>query len=87
MNSVDPWIKRLHLRASDDLDRRVHADIDKALADARGTGGALLEPTNGFTKQPLTATTILPPVGFNYTWAAQPTDRCASRAPCPAPKM
>jgi len=35
MNNVDPWIKRLHLRASGTLDERVHADIDKALADTQ----------------------------------------------------
>jgi outer membrane lipoprotein-sorting protein len=32
MNSVDAWIKRLHLKASSHLDERVHTDIDKALA-------------------------------------------------------
>jgi len=37
MKSVDQWIKQLHLRASDALDRRVHADIDRALADTQMT--------------------------------------------------
>ncbi len=35
MNSVDPWIKQLHLRVSGALDERVHADIDKALAETQ----------------------------------------------------
>jgi outer membrane lipoprotein-sorting protein len=37
MNSIDLWIKRLHVRASGELDTRVHADIDKALAKTQTT--------------------------------------------------
>ena len=33
MNRIDKHIRQLHLQASDDLSRRVHADIDQALAD------------------------------------------------------
>jgi hypothetical protein len=36
-NDVNNCIKQLHLRASDDLNERVHADIDRALADAQTT--------------------------------------------------
>jgi len=33
MNRIDKHVRQLHLRASDDLDRRVHGDIDKSLTD------------------------------------------------------
>ncbi len=32
-NRIDKCIKELHLKAGEDLDRRVHAEIDKSLAD------------------------------------------------------
>ena len=32
---IDKLVKKLHLRASDSLNERVHGDIDKALADER----------------------------------------------------
>ncbi len=45
MNSIDRWIKQLHLRAGSTLDERVHADIDRALADTQTT----VPPTTGRT--------------------------------------
>ncbi len=85
MNNVDPWIKRLHLRASDDLDRRVHADIDKALAGTQTTthptiGRTIM--TSSFAKLAAAAAVVLAglfgwnilngPHGSGVAWAAIP---------------
>lgn len=85
MNSVDPWVKRLHLRASDDLDRRVHADIDRALAGTRTTthptiGRTIM--TSSLTKLAVAAAVVLAgllglnifsgPHGSGVAWAGIP---------------
>jgi outer membrane lipoprotein-sorting protein len=62
MNSIDPWIKRLHCRASGHLDRRVHADIDKTLADTPTTtpltiGRTIM--TSSFAKLAVAAAVVL----------------------------
>jgi outer membrane lipoprotein-sorting protein len=85
MKSIDRQIKRLHLRAGSTLDERVHADIDKALADTPTT----TLPTTGrtimvgsFTKLAVAAAVVLAglfglnilslPHGGSVAWAAIP---------------
>ncbi len=85
MNSVDQWIKQLHLRASDRLDGRMHADIDRALADTQATahptiGRAIM--TSSFAKLAVAAVVVLAgllgwnmlggPHGSGVAWAAIP---------------
>jgi outer membrane lipoprotein-sorting protein len=85
MNSVDQWIKRLHLKASDNLNGRVHADIDRALADTQMTthptiGRTIM--TSSFTKLAVAAAVILAgllglnilsgPHGSGVAWAGIP---------------
>ncbi|MCL5279214.1 MAG: hypothetical protein M1376_04825 [Planctomycetes bacterium] len=85
MNSVDPWIKRLHVRASGSLDERVHADIDRALADTQTTTPLTTGRTimiGSFTKLAVAAAVVLAglfgwnllngPQGSGVAWAAIP---------------
>jgi outer membrane lipoprotein-sorting protein len=85
MNSIDPWIKRLHLRASGTLDERIHADIDKALADTQTTIPLTIGRTimiSSFTKLAVAAAVVLAgllgwnmlsgPHGSGVAWAAIP---------------
>jgi outer membrane lipoprotein-sorting protein len=85
MNSIDPWIKQLHLRASGHLDGRVHADIDKALVETPTTtpltiGRTIM--TSSFAKLAVAAVVVLAgllgwnmldgPHGSGVAWAAIP---------------
>jgi hypothetical protein len=85
MNNIDRRIKQLHLRASDALDERVHAAIDKTLADTPTTTSVAIGRTimtSSFTKLAVAAAVILaglfglnilsiPPSG-GVAWAAIP---------------
>ncbi len=85
MNSVDQWIKQLHLRASDRLDGRMHADIDRALADTQGTAHPTIGRTimtSSLTRLAAAAAVVLAgllgwnmlggPHGSGVAWAAIP---------------
>ena len=54
--NINELIKKLQLKASTDLDKRVHQDISKALAESDKTKSALLEPNTWRTimKNPIT---------------------------------
>lgn len=85
MNSVDQWIRRLHLRAGSELDGRVHADIDRALANTQTTTpltiGRMMM-TSSFTKLAAAAVVVLAgllglnilsgPHGGGVAWGAIP---------------
>jgi outer membrane lipoprotein-sorting protein len=85
MNNIDQQIKQLHLKAGDALDGRVHADIDKALAEAQTTtrarnGRTIM--TGSFMRLAAAATVIFGgllgwnflngPQGGGVAWAAIP---------------
>jgi len=85
MNSVDRWIRQLHLRASGELDRRVHADIDRVLAGTQTTtpltiGRTIM--TGSFMKLAVAAAVVLAgllgwnalngPHGSGVAWGAIP---------------
>jgi outer membrane lipoprotein-sorting protein len=85
MNSVNRWIKQLHLRASGALDGRVHADIDRALADTQTTTPLVIRRmimTSSFTKLAVAAAVVLAgmlgwnmlggPHSSGVAWAAIP---------------
>jgi hypothetical protein len=59
-DSVNDLIKELHLKASADLDKRVHDDISRALAESEKTKSAYLQPIvwRIIMKSPLTKVAI-----------------------------
>jgi len=85
MKSVDQSVRQLHLKASEDLDGRVHADIDRALADTQMTThptiGRIIM-TSSFTKLAAAAVVALAglfgwnllngPHGSGVAWGAIP---------------
>ena len=43
-DNINESIKKLHVKASPDLDKRVHEDISRALAESKQTKSAPSEP-------------------------------------------
>jgi hypothetical protein len=81
---VDNHVRQLHLRASDGLDRRVHADIDRALTDRQQDNHPVIRRTtmaNPFVKLAAAAAVVLAGLlglniingpGGGVAWAAIP---------------
>ncbi len=85
MNNIDRQVKRLHLKASGALDDRVHADIDKTLANTQTITPMTIGRTrmiSSFTKLAAAAAVVLAgllgwnflngPRGSGVAWAAIP---------------